>query len=281
MSECFRSFFIQNSSILEAEKFNDEMVSEGTSLYEVIRIINKVPLFLGRHLKRLENSADIVNLKLWLNLEEIKNKLIELIKINNVSDGNIKIVFNYRKQDGENTVNNFLAYFIKHSYPSDEQYEEGVPTILFFAERNNPNAKIINTSLRKLSNEKLKEKNAYEAILVDRNDCITEGSRSNIFMVRDSKVITAPLIDVLGGITREIIIEICRNRGIDFKEEKVNYRELKNMDALFISGTSPKVLPICKVEDIIFNSARNNIVQRIMDDYDDIVNRYMEENKFI
>ncbi|SKA72758.1 branched-chain amino acid aminotransferase [Clostridium sp. USBA 49] len=280
MSECFRKFFIQNSNILKASEFNDELISEGTSLYEVIRIINKVPLFLERHLKRLTNSAEIVNLKLWMNIEEIKENLIKLIKINNVDNGNIKIVFNY-KQEGKNTKQNFLAYFIKHNYPSDNQYKEGVSTILFFAERNNPNAKIINTNLRKLSDEKIKENNAYEAILIDRNNNITEGSRSNIFMVKENTVITAPLTDVLGGVTREIIIEICKNEGIEIKEEKINYKEIKNMQALFITGTSPKVLPIKNVEDLYFNSADNKIVKKIINSYNKIINDYIEKNKII
>lgn len=280
MSECFGNFCIQNAHILKAEQFDESLISEGTSLYEVIRIMNKVPLFLERHLKRLENSAKLVNLKLWMSLEEVKERLVELIKVNNAEDGNVKIVFNYR-QKGENTLHNFSAYFIKHSYPSDNQYKEGVDTILYFAERANPNAKIINTTLRKLTNEKIKENDAYEAILIDRNNNITEGSRSNIFMVRENSVITAPLTEVLGGITREIIIEICKNKKIELKEEKVNYNELKHMQALFITGTSPKVLPIRKIEDIYFNSADNKVVQKIMNAYNDIIDDYIEKNKFI
>ena len=99
-------------------------------------------------------------------------------------------------------------------------------------------------------------------------DHITEGSKSNIFMIKDKKVITSPLEAVLPGITRNVIIEVCREMSLEVVEEKVHYRDVKDLDALFISGTSPKVLPISKVDDMEFNSSHNEVVMRIMDGYD-------------
>lgn len=280
MSECYSKFFIRNSEVLKSEDFEESIVSTGTSLYEVIRVIDKVPLFLEKHLERLKNSAQIVNLKLWMDLNEVKEKLLELIKINQIEEGNVKIIFNYNNSE-EHIKHTFLTYFIKHHYPSKEQYENGVPTILCFKERSNPNAKIINNELRKIADEKIKRSGAYEAILVDRNNNITEGSRSNIFMVKEDTVLTAPLTDVLPGITRQIIIEICRSENIKIEEQKVNYKDLRGLDALFITGTSPKVLPINKVEDILFNSSNNNIVQRIMKAYNKIIGNYIADNKVL
>jgi branched-chain amino acid aminotransferase len=273
MSECTRDFFILDSKVIESGDFIDSIISEGTSLYEVVRVSEGVPLFLERHLNRLKNSASIVKLELWMSEDEIKSEILKLMRANNVIEGNIKIVFNYN-----NSKNTSLLYFIKHYYPSEEQYERGVPTILCFLERNNPNAKIINTQLKKITDEKMKNEGAYEAILVDRNDNITEGSRSNIFMVRDNAVITAPLEGVLPGITREIIIEICKTEGIEYKEEKINYHDIDKLEGLFITGTSPKVLPISKINDFIFSSSTNIIVQNIMRAYNRIIKNYILDN---
>lgn len=280
MSECYRDFFILNSKVLNNEEFEDSMVSKGTSLYEVIRIIDEVPIFLENHLERLKNSAHLAGLKLWMDIDEIKESLIKLIKVNKVKEGNVKIVFNYENKE-EMFNHTFLAYFVRHHYPDKEQYENGVATILCFMERSNPNAKIINTSLRKAADEMLKESGAYEAILVDRNENITEGSRSNIFMVKGDTVLTAPLEDVLPGITRQMIIKICKDKNIKLKEEKLNYNRLKELDALFITGTSPKALPISKVENITFNSSNNSIVQKIMTAYNDIIEKYKLINKIL
>jgi branched-chain amino acid aminotransferase len=267
-----------NSQVLSKEEFNDKNVSEGIPLYEVIRVIDGIPLFLDRHLRRLNNSSSFIQKDIWLNSNEIKNELFKLIDINNSSEGNIKIVFNL----GNNNLiedKNFYAYFVESHYPTEEQYQNGVSTVFCFAERSNPNAKIINNKLREYTNKLLKESKAYEAILVDNHGNITEGSRSNIFMVKGDTVITAPLNDVLPGITRDIIIEICKEEGIMFQEEKINHEQIKGLDALFISGTSPKILPINKINDFIFSSSTNNIVENIMRDYNRSIMNYIEINK--
>ncbi|MBL4938026.1 aminotransferase class IV family protein [Clostridium sp. YIM B02515] len=278
MSECYGEYFIENGKILDCNKFSDEYVMQGTSLYEVIRIIDSVPVFLERHLDRLDNSAKLANKKLWMSKKNIKDAILELIKANKTNEGNIKIIFNYGNVERENN-NTFLVYFIEHHYPSAEQYSLGVPAILCFKERSNPNAKIINNNFRSETDEKIKSSNSYEAILVDRNNYITEGSRSNIFMVKDNCVITAPLEAVLPGITREIIIEICKKEEINFFEKNVSFNQISDLDALFITGTSPKILPISKVDDFVFKSSTNIIVQSIMRHYNRIIEEYIKENK--
>lgn len=278
MSECFRKFFIKNNQVLSCEDFSDDLITEGISLYEVVRVIDGVPLFLERHLERLRNSAKLAKCELWLEMSEIKGRMQKLIEENNINEGNIKLVFNYDMKDSSRDYT-FFVYFLKHSYPTEKQYEQGVPTILCFMERNNPNAKIINTNLKKVTDEKMKEAGAYEAILVDKNNNITEGSRSNIFMVREDTVVTAPLEDVLPGITREIIMDICNSEKIKFAEERIKYSEIDKLDALFITGTSPKVLPINRVNDFLFSSSTNIIVQNIMSAYNRIIDNYIKNNK--
>lgn len=278
MSECFNNYFIRNKEVLSKEEFNDKNISEGTSIYEVIRVIDGVPLFLDRHLKRLRNSSALINKNLWMNTNDIKKVLFKLIEINNNLKGNIKIVFNIGHND-LNEERNFYAYFIESHYPTEDQYNNGVDTIFCFMERSNPNAKVINKELREYTNKLLKESKAYEAILVDNKGYITEGSRSNLFMVKEDKVITAPLNNVLPGITRDIVIEICKEEGIVFQEEKMNYEEIKYIDAIFISGTSPKILPIKKINDFILSSSTNIIVQNIMRVYNRSIDNYIKNNR--
>lgn len=192
MNECFRDKFIYNNKVLNCIEFNPILINQGKSLYEVIRLIDGIPLFLEDHLERLAYSASVTGLKLWLSPDEIKSWIKELSKINMTKDGNIKIVFNFNEKEG----NNFLAFFIKHSYPTEDMYINGVKTSLLEEERDNPNAKIINKNLREKSDKLIKEKDLFEAILVDRNGNVTEGSRSNIFMIKGNKVYTAPKEDV-------------------------------------------------------------------------------------
>ncbi|EJE7233324.1 aminotransferase class IV [Clostridium sporogenes] len=268
--ECFNEFFIENEKIKERDSFEESFLKEGKSLYEVIRIIDGAPLFLKSHLERFYNSAKLEGLNLWLAEEEIKENINRLIEINKVSIGNIKLVFNFNK--GKN--NNFLCYFLKHNYPEDIEYKKGVKTILYHGERENPNAKVINMDFRKIVGEKIKEEKAYEAILVDRNGYITEGSKSNIFMIKDGKAITAPIEKVLPGITRQNIMDVCKNLNLKVEEEKVHYKDIDKLEGLFISGTSPKVLPIKSVDEIEFKSSENKLILSIMEGY----NKAIEED---
>ncbi|WML35522.1 aminotransferase class IV [Clostridium sp. OS1-26] len=265
MSECVNEYYIYNNEIKACEQFDDNLLKGGKSLYEVIRIIDGKPLFLHKHLTRLENSSNITNLQIWFSKDEIKNKIFELIESNKIDIGNVKIVFKF------DNVNSFFAYFVRHHYPRDEDYKNGVKTVLYHGERENPNAKIININFRAAVDKEVKEKNAYEAILVNKKGYITEGSKSNIFMIKGNNVITAPLVDVLPGITRAVIMELCTEIGFQVSEKNVHYSDVKDLEGMFISGTSPKVLPISRVDDIEFNSVNNKAILEIMKKYNEVV----------
>lgn len=271
MSECVNNYYICNGDIFNSSFFKDSYIKEGKSLYEVIRVIDGTPLFLEEHLGRMMNSSKLANENLFYNEFEIVEALNELIKINEAKQGNVKIVFNY-KEEG----NKFYAYFISHYYPSEKEYIEGVDTILYHGERENPNAKIINTSFRNLVDKEVKESGVYEAILVNRCGYITEGSKSNIFMVKGNEVLTAPIEDVLPGITRKRIIDICKELGYIVKEERIHYSDINKLDGLFISGTSPKVLPIKSVGNINIASSTNKIILDILEKYNERISEYIK-----
>lgn len=270
MSESVNKYYIQNSNVKETEQFDDRRVKEGKSIYEVLRVVDGVPLFLEEHLARFNNSARYIDKALTVTELEIKNNIRKLIEENSVYDGNIKFVLNYSDEGA-----NFLLYFISHKYPSEDMYKVGVKTILHHAERINPNAKVINVGFREQVDKELQAKSAYEAILVNNKDNITEGSKSNIFLVKNNIVYTSLVEDVLPGVTRGRIINILNNLGIDVKETNINYKEVENMDALFITGTSPKVLPIKYVDDLVFESSTNTVVVNIMRKYNEIIKDYI------
>lgn len=274
MEECFREKFIYNNDIKSSKEFDLFNPNGGKSLYEVLRIVEGVPLFLEDHLERLENSAEVTSLKLWMKKDEIKNKIYKLCKVNDIFFGNIKLIFNYKEDESEN----FLAYFIKHKYPSKDMYEEGVATALYHAERENPNAKVINSKLREDTNNFIREKNIYEAILVDNDGYITEGSRSTIFAIKGDKVYTSPIKDVLPGITRKYVLKVCKQLDIDAIEERIHHTNIDDIDSFFICGTSPKVLPIHKVDHIKCD-INNCILEKIKLGYDNIIKQYINFNK--
>ena len=132
--------------------------------------------------------------------------------------------------------------------------------------------KVINNDFREKVNKEINDMCAYEAILVDDNGFITEGSKSNIFMVIGTKVLTSKVENVLPGITRQFIIKTCEKLNIVVEEKNLHESDIESLTGLFISGTSPKVLPIKSVDEFSFNSSKNSIINSIMLGFEDELN---------
>ncbi|MGH4121154.1 aminotransferase class IV [Clostridium sp.] len=284
MEKCTNSYFLLGEEIKNSAEFDGYYKSEGKTLYEVIRVSDGIPIFLMEHLDRLENSASIMKYSPHITRDEIIDGIIKLIDINSAQNENLKLIINYDptevKGENSNTFSEtFLAYFIPHDYPSREQYEKGVKTITYHGERSNPNAKVIDSAFREGVNREIANTKAYEAILIDNQGLITEGSKSNIFMIRGTTVVTSKVLKVLPGITRQFIIKVCKNLNLNFKEDDIHESDLKDLTGLFISGTSPKVLPIKSVDEYSFNSSQNPIINSIMVGFDVELNQ--DKKKFI
>jgi len=248
VNECFGKKFILNGEILTCEQFDNSLVYEGDSIYEVIRMIKGYPVFFHDHMERLELSLRIQQKESIAKSALLRKNIIDLVKTERRKNINLKIVFNYTQNSS-----NYLVYFIEPIYPSSEQYKTGVNGILFYAERKNPVSKVINHRLRSSIYHKLILEGAYEALLVNENNCITEGSRTNVFFLRGNTLATAPDNKVLNGITRKYILEICRDRKITVSFMCVPADTLHEYDAVFMTGTSPMVLPFHRIDNITFS----------------------------
>ncbi len=248
MAECYGNNFILNGDLQPSGLFDSSLVYDGESLYEVIRLVKGTPVFYYDHMERLGISAKNQKKELLADPYAVAAGIIKLTRSERKKDINIKIVFNYN-----NGVNNWMVYFIESVYPSKEQYKLGVKGILFKAERNDPESKVINIKLRSEISHSLINRGGYEAILVNSENLITEGSRSNIFFLKNDVLFTAPDNLILKGITRRYILDICRSNTIQVKYECVPADDIGAYEAAFMTGTSPMVLPYCSIDEIHFN----------------------------
>jgi branched-chain amino acid aminotransferase len=248
MNECYGKKFILNGTLQPTEMFDNSLVYEGESVYEVLRVIKGAPIFFPDHMERLITSLRLQKKAVPADIPAIRKDIIALTRSDRKRETNLKIVFNYN-----HGVNNYLIYFIEPVYPSEAQYQKGVKGILFFAERKNPESKVINHRLRSSIYHKLIVESSYEAILVNENNLITEGSRSNIFFLKGESLVTAPDNVILNGITRKHILDICSENLIEVRFDCVNASEIEKYDAVFMTGTSPIVLPFCCIDDKFFN----------------------------
>lgn len=272
-NEILERYLIINGKIISVSEADAFSTGASSTIYEVLRVVSGIPVFLERHMDRLEVSAKLLNHSIAGISDNIRYSIGELIKANNSPDKNMKIIV----YNMENPIPDYMVYFILSNYPTPEQYDVGVNVILLEEERNNPNAKVVNSGYKERVATALADANAYEALLVNRGNEITEGSRSNIFFVRDNKLFTAPKGNVLMGITRLYVFELCKDLGIEIIEEPISVSILKEMEGVFMTGTSPKILPISTIDDMSFSSAKNSIIKALMKRYDDIIEEYIKE----
>jgi len=248
MNECFGKKFILNGELNPSDNFDNSLVYEGDSIYEVIRMIKGSPVFFHDHMERLESSMRIRQKAQFAKISDLRKDIISLVKTEKRKDINLKIVFNYNQDS-----TNYLVYFVEPIYPSEEQYKKGVKGILFYAERKDPESKVINHKLRSSIYHKLILEGGYEALLVNEDNQITEGSRSNIFFLKGDTLTTAPDDKILNGITRKYILDICNDNNIKVKFKCVPVESIQDYDAVFMTGTSPMVLQFYCVGDLYFN----------------------------
>jgi branched-chain amino acid aminotransferase len=220
-------------------------------LYEVFRVDSQIPLFLEDHVKRLYNGAKKSGIIIDKEPDEIIDLIYRNLSLLNIREGNIRLSFFF--DSNSLRAHKFEIKLIEHHYPSAVLYKTGIDCSLLYSERTQPEAKIANKELRGKANQNIKEKNVYEVLLVNRSGEITEGSRSNVFFIKDNILSTAPSNLVLPGIIRQKTLLAAKELGIPVKFKCINAdKELKYIDAAFITGTSPRILPIKSIEGLNF-----------------------------
>jgi branched-chain amino acid aminotransferase len=244
MKECARPYYVLDGTVRECPSFDEDLVHKGTSLYEVVRLLDGKFLFLEDHLRRLFNSLSLEGIPAWVSEREIRDALQVLVEQNGTGTGNVKIIMN--KQ--ENGRRHFLAYFVYHRYPAARDYHNGVRVITYPFERMDPNKKIWRPEFRRHVAYTLHDRGAFEALLMDSSKCITEASKANVFAIREGRLVTPPEEWVLPGITRHYVLEICRESSLEVGMEKIPFEEIPHLEGLFLTGTSLHVLPVSSVD---------------------------------
>ena len=142
-NEAIKQYYIVNGSLKPISDYQPFQKVQEPIIYEVIRVIEGVPLFLEDHLERMRKSAELLNIRIHREDEEIETDIRRLIKENREENLNVKLLYS---NGGESPL--LFAYFIKSFYPPEEYYKEGIHTILYKHERENPNAKVQQSSFR-------------------------------------------------------------------------------------------------------------------------------------
>ena len=246
-------------------------------LYEIFRVEEGIPLFLEDHLNRLFAGAQKSGIQLNVSRKSIKEYIYNNLSIENASEGNVRLSFYFNPENGN--VRNFEGRFVPHNYPSKDQYRIGIRCSLLHSERIHPETKIANTELRKHADEIIQKQKVFEVLLVNHNGLIIEGSRSNVFFIQNNTLITASDNLVLPGIIRQKTIELCEELKIPLNIRCLHYAdELKQAEGAFITGTSPRILPINTINDLTLNP-NHKLIQLLIEKLKEKISEYIKTNK--
>lgn len=248
--------FISNEA-LEKIVFKDPMI------YEVIRVVDGKPLFYHEHMLRLKSSAMLLNKGLDSIEEALEQGVRNLVSKLQLDSDNLKIVIG----NLDESKPNWLIFGVKGFYPPVQWYEQGIKTTLFHEARENPHAKVVNASLAERV-DKLRETTDYfEALLVDEQLRITEGSRSNVVFIQGGMLVMPRAELALKGITKEKLVQAAELLGITWKEEDIRTADLPNMEGAFITGTSIDLLPIAKIDEYTYSTSSNPVMKQLLEQY--------------
>ncbi|RAU91928.1 branched-chain-amino-acid transaminase [Paenibacillus sp. YN15] len=231
----------------------------GDGIFEGIRLYNGNIFKLKEHLDRLYDSAKSIMLDIPLSYEEMETALAETLRKNGLKNGYIRLVVSRGPGDlGLDPRRSPKAWVIIIAeqlaiYP-EEAYVNGLKTISVSPRRNLPDAlnpKI--KSLNYLNNILVKIQSNLagvgEAIMLNSQGYVAEGSSDNIFIVKRGVVYTPPCYcGALEGITRLAIIELCAKHGIPLKEEPFTLHDVYVADEVFFTGTAAEVIAVREVD---------------------------------
>jgi D-alanine transaminase len=228
----------------------------GDGIYEVIRVYNGKMFMAKEHLERLSASSEKIGIAISYSISELTNLLEELIAKNSLSTGILYMQFTRgvsprnHSFPHEEVTPTFVAYTKIMQRPIDN-LENGVSVITVEDIRwSRCDIKSLNLLGNVMAKQKAAEAGCYESIQY-RELSVTEGSSSNIWIVNGDKIRTHEANQfILNGITRQKIIQLCNENGLEVEENAFSIEDLIDADEVFLSSTTSEVTPITSVNNV-------------------------------
>ena len=247
---------ILNGKIIKERDANISIADKGYffdfAVYSSVKVVQGKIFFPDYHVARLFESAKLIGLEHNFSEKEVLNWLNELAKVNKIKDSLLRAVL-IGDPDDDNKAKLFIFPVSGLTYYPSKLYKHGAKVITYQGERLIPQSKTKNLLMSFMALREAKQNDATEALLVDGQGNIREGTRTNFFAIKNKTIFTAPDDTVLGGITKKIILEIAK-KDFDIKHEDIPANKLKNYDEFFITSTSMNIMPIRQIDDTVFNT---------------------------
>ncbi|RJG16923.1 branched-chain-amino-acid transaminase [Paenibacillus thiaminolyticus] len=239
----------------------------GDGIFEGIRVYSGNIFKCREHLERLYDSAKSIMLDIPLPLEEMQDAMVETIRRNELRDGYIRLIVSRGAGnlglDPRRCPQASVIIIVEQLaiYP-EEAYRNGLRTVSVSQRRNIPDA--LNPKIKSLNylNNILVKIQANlaevgEAIMLNAQGYVAEGSSDNIFIIKKGVVYTPPCyLGALEGITRAAIMELCGKLGYTLKEEPFTLHDVYVADEVFFTGTAAEVIAVREVDGRIIGTGQ-------------------------
>jgi len=245
----------------------------GDGIFEGIRAYRGRVFRLEEHLERLYRSARSVLIEIPMPLPEMAERVLDCVRRNHLVDAYIRLLvtrgvgdlgLDPRKCRRASVV--IIADRIS-LYPP-ETYEAGLKLVFAGTRKNavdalNARIKSMNYLNNILAKIEAIQAGVAEAVMLDRNGFVTECTSENIFIVRDGVLFTpTPVVGILEGITRGVVMEMARSRGTRVEEAFMTTHDLFMADECFVTGTGAEILPVVEISGRTIGDGRPGPVTR-------------------
>lgn len=239
-------------------------------VYEVVRVYDGKPFTFQEHLKRLRQSASLIELDFKIEDDRLKEIGQELVSRSDLKDAELYIQITRgvapRSHAFPREISPTILLSIRPVRPLPEgALEKGVSVITLPDERwARCNIKSISLLPNVLAKEKARRAGAYEAIFI-RNGIVTEGASSNIFLLLEG-VLRTPPADwrILRGITRDLVLNLAGKEGLPSKEEEFGVEKLYQAEEVFITSTAIEILPVVEIDKRKIGAGKPGTVQHLL-----------------
>ena len=230
---------------------------------------------LKEHTERLFESAKIINVSINHNLDEVMEAQIGVISKSNLKDAYIRpLLYLNDERLGLDIVGMSSHLMIScwdwPAYFGAESIEQGIDVMISSFTRQFPNSLMTKSKITGgyvngvMAHDQAKNNGYQEAILLDTNGFVAEGSGQNIFIVKNGDLLTPELTCCLNGITRRSVIQMAKDKGIEVHERQITRDELYTADEIFFSGTAVEITPIRSVDKVVIGPGKRGEITKII-----------------
>ncbi len=239
---------------------------------------------LREHIQRLFDSCRLVLIEPNVTREQLMQGCVEVLRSNSMTEGYLRplIVLGAGAMGvlpANNPVQSFIVAWSWGAYLGAEGLERGIRCKISSYARHHINVSFakgkitgqyINSVMAKME---AKSCGFDEAVMLDVQGYVSEGSGENIFVVKNGRIVTPPLSSsILAGITRDTVIELCREEGVPLTEARITRDELFLADEVFVTGTAAEVTPVREVDfRAIGSGVRGPVTERLQRRYFEVV----------